>query len=493
MKDDIKNDAQHAQKMTLKDIHILIAVPDGPDWLDGKDRLDLCKRLMGLGLKVTDIKDPSSAKRILQNSTADLAVIAHNRDSGGINGIEILEALHGLSKEPGVILLAKKATIEDAVKAMQLGALDFLCQPIDIEALELAINRAAAKYVVTKLKKTDPGNVSPFQPNKKTKREDDDPYTIITSNPRVKKILSQASNIASSRASVLILGESGTGKELLARYIHHNSGRNGPFVAVNCAALPETLLESELFGHEKGAFSGAVSRRPGKFEIASGGTLLLDEITEMALPLQAKILRVLQEGEVDRLGGLSPVKVDVRIIATSNRDIKSAITSGIFREDLYFRLNVITFTLPPLRERREDITLLSERFLKLFSEEYGKYGLKFADNVLDIMRSMEWPGNIRELRNAIERGVLLACENTIKIEDIIGEDSGMTACYVSESDDNSTPQDEVMNLNILERDMIAKALSKTAGNRTHAAKLLGISVRTLRNKLSEYRQMGIIL
>jgi two-component system response regulator FlrC len=482
-----------AQNMVLNGIHILVAVPDGSDGAGGKERLDFCKGLEGLGLKVTDAKDTAGAREILQRGVVDLAVIAHDRGQGGIDGIEMLKASQGLIKQPGVILLARKPVIEDAVSAMQLGALDFLCQPVDMEMLELAIKRAVTRYAVTKLKKAGPRVKLPCQPFEKTKKEDDDPYRIITSSPRVEKILSQASSVAHSRASVLILGESGTGKELLARYIHRKSQRNGPFVAVNCAALPETLLESELFGHEKGAFSGAVSRRPGRFEMANGGTLLLDEITEMALPLQAKILRVLQEGEVDRLGGLSPVKVDVRIIATTNRDIKSAIISGSFREDLYFRLNVIAFMLPPLRERREDIALLSRRFLKMFSEEYGKCGLKFANNVLDVIQSMEWPGNIRELRNAVERGVLLACGDTITIEDILGEKDGMAVNGISDVYHETAPQDEVVSLNTLERDMITKALSKTAGNRTHAAKLLGISVRTLRNKLSEYRQMGIVL
>ena len=482
-----------AQKMALKGIHVLVAVPDGPDGAGGKERLDFCMWLEGLGLKVTEATDAAGAREILQSGVADLTVVAHDRGQGGIDGIEILKASQGLLKPPGVILFAKKAVIEDAVSAMQLGALDFLCQPVDMEVLELAIKRAVTRHAAIKLKKAGHGRGLPCQSFEKTKKEGDNPYKIITSSPRIEKILSQASSVAPSRAPVLILGESGTGKELLARYIHRKSQRSGPFVAVNCAALPETLLESELFGHEKGAFSGAVSRRPGRFEMANGGTLLLDEITEMSPSLQAKILRVLQEGEVDKLGGLSPVKVDVRIIATTNRDVKAAIISGSFREDLYFRLNVIAFILPPLRERREDIALLAGRFLKIFSEEYGKDGLKFAINVLDVMQSMEWPGNIRELRNAVERGVLLACGDTVTIEDILGEECSMVAGGISDGHNETALQGEVVSLDALERDMITRALSKTAGNRTHAAKLLGISVRTLRNKLSEYRQMGIVL
>ena len=309
----------------------------------------------------------------------------------------------------------------------------------------------------------------------------------------MERLLERAKRVAKSRASVLIQGESGTGKELLARFIHHHSDRSrGPFVALNCAALPETLLESELFGHEKGAFSGAMARKLGRFELANRGTILLDEITEMALPLQAKLLRVLQEGEIDRLGGTRTIPIDVRVIATTNRDCLAAVRAGKFREDLYYRLNVIPLKLPPLRERREDIPLLAQHFREEFCAQYGRE-LQFAPGVLETMAGMEWPGNIRELRNVVERGVLLADGPTIEPQDLFDDGTEIAQPSPAPPAPADPLQGEVMRLSDMEREMVKRALAKTKGNRTHAAKLLGISVRTLRNKLAEYRQMGLIL
>ncbi len=470
----------------LKGVRVLTLFPDGDDQVIPIDWLE------GLGLKVTVAGDVRAAEDILDKGAIDLALIAHDVSGGetGVDGIGILRALRDRANPAGVILVAKRAAIEDAVVSMQLGALDFLCQPVDMEALELAIRRAVTAHVLARLK----GRAGRGDGHSCAGLEGVDPYRIITCSPRVEKILSQAASVAKSKAPVLILGESGTGKELLARYIHRQSQRSGPFVAVNCAALPETLLESELFGHEKGAFSGAFARKPGKFELAAGGTLLLDELTEMGLPLQAKLLRVIQEGEVDRLGGTGPVKIDARILAASNRDVKSAVSSGRLREDLYFRLNVIMFRFPPLRERREDIALLAGHFLDIFSREYGKYGLKFASDVIETIKEMDWPGNTRELRNAMERAVLLAEGECVTMGDILGDDfSGAAASEELDVCVDVPGDGKVVSLNELERNMITRALSKTSGNRTHAAKLLGISVRTLRNKLSEYRQMGIVL
>ncbi|MGB9712798.1 MAG: sigma-54-dependent transcriptional regulator [Dissulfurimicrobium sp.] len=460
---------------------------------------DMRDRLKGLGLDTVNAGDAAGAADVLRKARAVLVIIAHD-PKRGINGIELLRALQDIYRGVGFILLARNAVIEDAVAAMQIGASDFLCQPVDMEAFVLAVKRALGRPSPVKLKGVGQKGAGCGLPaGNGNVVGSGDCHEIITANPRVKKILSQAANIAPSRVPVLIMGESGTGKELLARYIHRMSQRSGPFVAVNCAALPETLLESELFGHEKGAFSGAIYRRLGKFELANGGTLLLDEITEMAAQLQAKLLRVLQEGEVDRLGGTGPVKIDVRVVATTNRDVKSFISSGRFREDLYFRLNVISFKLPPLRERREDLLLLAGCFLRSFSEQYAKVGLEFAKDAIKAITSMQWPGNIRELRNAVERGVLLASGGVVTAADMFGDESDAdvmidtTAGGVSSSLDVVASQGEIVNLGVLEREMIKRALSKTAGNRTHAAKLLGISVRTLRNKLSEYRQMGVVL
>jgi two-component system response regulator FlrC len=402
-----------------------------------------------------------------------------------------------LRHRPGlkVLLIASNPTIEDAISAMQMGIADILCQPFDEDALRYAVERNLT--------------INPQVPIP--------PIThvqtglgMVCRSPIVIDILNKAKMVAKSKASVLICGESGTGKELLARYIHENSDRkDGPFVALNCACLPETLLESELFGYEKGAFSGATARKLGKFELADKGTLLLDEIGEMALPIQAKLLRVLQEGEVDRLGGTKPVKIDVRILAATNRDLKKDIQSGRFREDLFYRLNVIQLKLPALRERREDIPVLADFFLQKFTEAYAKPGLKFANTTIEAMLQWPWPGNIRELKNAVERGVLLAQGGIILPNDIWDDWEQDVKGTVRFSASTVPPGDltepqadtqakvpepmEILDLGTLERLTIQKALQKTDGNRTHAAQLLGISVRTLRNKLLEYRRMGIML
>ncbi len=451
-----------------------------------KERLRLTEDMETDGLEVTAVPNVDLARQILARSEHPLTVIVH--DPGRMDALEFLRQRPGKGPR-GTIVLAKKGTIEDAVEAMRLGALDFLCAPWGSKALLQAIRAAGQVHV-----QSPPGETGRPGPSQKKHVKEPDKYEILTVSPLMEALLNQARLVAKSRATILIQGESGTGKELLARFIHKQSDRSeGPFVALNCAALPETLLESELFGHEKGAFSGAVARKAGKFELADKGTLLLDEITEMALPLQAKLLRVLQEGEIDRLGGTKPVPVDVRVIATTNRDVLDSVRSGEFREDLYFRLNVVPFRLPALRERREDIAFLAERFRILFANEYGKSGLKFASGVLEELKKKKWEGNVRQLRNLVERGVLLCQEDEITLQDLLGgeiltQDPGLGNNPVIDQLGRDT-----FNLNDLEREMVKKALAKTDGNRTHAAKLLGISVRTLRNKLAEYRRMGLVL
>jgi two-component system response regulator FlrC len=301
----------------------------------------------------------------------------------------------------------------------------------------------------------------------------------------MKEVLALCRKIAPSKATVLIQGESGTGKELLARYIHEQSQRNqGPFVAVNCASLPETLLESELFGHEKGAFTGAMARKIGKFELSHRGTILLDEISEMNTFLQAKILRVLQENEVDRIGGSRPIPIDLRVIATTNRDLEAWVKKGELREDLYYRLKVIEVTLPPLRERPGDIELLTYHYLQKFADEYARPGRSVSEAALTWMKEQEWRGNVRELKNVIERAVLISTRKTLEIQDF-WEDTGGRG----ENDRGAEGAESAsFCLKHMEQRMISKALEKTQGNRTHAAKMLGISIRTLRNKLNEYKK-----
>jgi transcriptional regulator with GAF, ATPase, and Fis domain len=335
------------------------------------------------------------------------------------------------------------------------------------------------------------------------------------------RVLALAKQVARSKATVLISGESGTGKEMFARYLHAHSERaTRPFVAVNCAALPEHLLESELFGHEKGAFTGAIARKLGKFELANGGTILLDEISEMDLALQAKLLRVLQENEIDRVGGTETLKVDVRVLATTNRNLESWVEEGKFRQDLFFRLNVIPLRLPSLRERGDDVIDLARIFIAMYVREYALEPVELSAEALAWFKGYSWPGNVRELQNLMERAVLLSGGKPITPSNFLLEseewpvflDDGEGPVTTAESvpaaesgsgictegavpprprEDSAAISSGVIPLHEMERIMIKKGLEQTGGNRTQAAELLGISVRTLRNKLNEYREAGV--
>lgn len=306
---------------------------------------------------------------------------------------------------------------------------------------------------------------------------------IITRDPRMLQIIGLTRGIAKSDATVLILGESGTGKELLAKFIHKNSNRKGrPFIAVNCAAIPDALLESELFGYEKGAFTGADARRVGKFEMADSGTILLDEIGEMSLTLQAKLLRVIQERELDRIGGKAPVPLNIRVIATTNREIKKEVEAGRFREDLYYRLNVFPITLTPLRERKDDIPFLAEYFLHRSADRNSKDVNDISADAISFLKGLPWKGNIREFENAIERGVLLCEGKVLSKEHVLTTSQPLN---FSTSEVSGTVSD-------MERGLILNTLRELNGNRTRAAEVLGISLRTLRNKLKIYRDTGFI-
>ncbi|NPA94649.1 MAG: sigma-54-dependent Fis family transcriptional regulator [Thermodesulfobacteria bacterium] len=461
-----------------------------------KDRMELQGLLSNMGFTLTMAPDIQLALSLLAKGDFSLCIVFH--EPGKVDAVEFLQALNEANLTARVIVLASEATVEDAQLIMELGAMDFRLPPWTPDVMEFVVKRAMTtslapqKKAAAAKKSAGVQAVQRGEGDDAKSRQNFDKYKILTRSPAMEKVLAQARSVAKSKATVLIQGESGTGKELLARFIHSESDRaHAPFVALNCAALPETLLESELFGHEKGAFSGAISRKLGKFELANKGTILLDEVTEMAMPLQAKLLRVLQEGEIDRLGGYSPIPVDVRVIATTNRDVKSAVKEGKFREDLYFRLNVIPLKVPPLRERREDIPFLAEHFREHFVREYGKNGLKFAEGVLEALEQRKWEGNVRELKNIVERGVLLAQGDEITLQDLLGDELDNGADFSSDS--GGSLGGDTFNLGEVEKEMIKRALAKTKGNRTHAAKLLGISVRTLRNKLAEYRNMGLVL
>jgi DNA-binding NtrC family response regulator len=327
-------------------------------------------------------------------------------------------------------------------------------------------------------------------------------HAIIFRDPNFAEVLRVAEQVAPSEASILITGESGTGKELLARFVHNKSRRaKEKFISVNCAAIPENLLESELFGHEKGAFTGAVARRIGKFEEANGGTLLLDEISEMDIRLQAKLLRAVQEREIDRVGGNQPVKVDIRVIATSNRDLEKEVRNGTFREDLYFRLNVINLHLPPLRERPRDIQVLSEHFIKRYSESNDLPIRSLSPAALEMLLQHPWRGNVRELENTLHRAVLLARGTEIGPAAIqlaaAGPSGGETAAHQAQPEAQPAGGPAATKALVgrtvadVERDLILDTLYHCLGNRTHAANVLGISIRTLRNKLKQYSEEGL--
>jgi len=394
------------------------------------------------------------------------------------DGLTVLSRVRKLfEKQPqaNVVVLAAQGDANRAEDLMQLGVMDYRMLPCPDEAMEIYVRKA--------------GHQAELSRQAETQRQGSDVF--ITQDIDTRRLLDQVALVAPSQASVLVVGESGTGKERLSRYVHQCSNRRDrAFVAINCAAIPEGMLESELFGHEKGAFTGATQSRPGKFEIAHEGTLLLDEITEMPLHLQAKLLRVLQEGEVDRLGGRKPVKVDVRIIATSNRDIVQAVEKGEFRQDLYYRLNVVMIQLPALRQRPSDIKPLADHFLKKFSEMYHKPAPKLAADVLPHLQAHAWQGNVRELENCMHRAFLMSLDGHIHREHL----GFMPVSQASKQENSAVDVQAGMSIRDMERALIEQTLEHVQGNRTEAAKLLGISIRTLRNKLKDYHSgMSIAL
>lgn len=318
---------------------------------------------------------------------------------------------------------------------------------------------------------------------------------ILTQDGKMNDIIQLAKTVAQSKATLLIQGESGTGKELMAHLIHTHSMRSQkPFIAINCAAIPENLLESELFGYERGAFTGAISTKAGRFELAHGGTLLLDEISELDLRLQSKLLRVIQEGVVDRLGGVRPLPVDVRIIAISNKNLSECVKGGTFREDLFYRLNVVNLTIPALRERICDVELIANHFIQIYCEKNGKKVLGISPEALQLLQSHRWPGNVRELENVMERALITTQQDHIQVSDIVIERARVelqgSDASVTSAEKNWSPG---KTLDDIERTVIVEALTYHQGNRTHTAKALGISIRTLRNKIADYKRLGINL
>jgi DNA-binding NtrC family response regulator len=388
----------------------------------------------------------------------------------GMDGIELMQKVREFDPEIGVIVMTAFGAVDTAVSAMRQGARDYLTKPLNMDELLIVLDRALEARRLR-------------QETKELKEQLQERYkfdNIVGSSPEMQQVFKTVAQVAQSRATVLISGESGTGKELVAAAIHHRSPRaNGPFVKLHCAALAESLLESELFGHERGAFTGADKRREGRFEQANGGTLFLDEISEISPAVQVKLLRVLQEREFERVGSNQTVRVDVRLIAASNRNLREMVSAGKFREDLYYRLNVVNLRMPSLRERRSDIPLIAMHFLRRFAEENGKRIERFSDDALVRLKQYGWPGNVRELENVIERAVVMAEGDTISAANLPTE-------VTPDPVETDGPRIPGASMAELERYAILKTLEAHGGSTTRAAEVLGISVRKIQYKIQEF-------
>lgn len=407
------------------------------------------------GWKVRTASGKTEALELFRSEPCPLVITDMRMPDG--DGLGVMHGVRALGPFTKVILLTAFANIQDAVSAMKEGASDYLIKPVTFDELRRVIQGTLK-----------PATAAPAQAESK----------LIGDSPCFRAVVERARQAAQSSADILIEAESGTGKEMVARFIHEAGARaRGPFVAVNCAAFPEALLESELFGHVRGAFTGASATKPGKFELASGGTLLLDEIGEMPLVLQPKLLRVLQEREVDRLGDTRAVPVDVRVIATTNRSLRSLAQEGKFRLDLYYRLNVIPLSVPPLRAHIEDIPVLAEYFARKHSEPGARVAAVLTPEFLERLKDYDWPGNVRELENFVRRALALSRSGEIGLEAFDG--LGMAPATASTIEAGVTMREA-------EKDLLARTLEATGGNRTRAAAMLGISLRTIRNKIREY-------
>lgn len=387
-----------------------------------------------------------------------------------MDGMELLEHVKEEFPETDFVILTGHGTVETAVQAMKRGAFDYLIKPVNIEELQLLVERIFEQKALK-------------QENERLRREVDDRYgfeSIIGRSPQMEQVFEKVRQVAPTKASVLIQGETGTGKELIAKAIHFNSPRRRkPFIAVNCGALSQTLLESELFGHEKGAFTGAIKQKAGRFELAHGGTIFLDEIGETTPELQVRLLRVLQEQEFERVGGMKPVKVDTRVVAATNRDLKKEVDAGRFREDLYYRLNVIRLDLPPLRDRVDDIPLLVNFYLKQFCKDHGR-DLMVNPKAMSLLQNYHWPGNVRQLRTVMESAVILSSGKEILPRNL------------PEEIRNDTQPANAIRLRVgmtvadAERELIRATLAELQGNKAKASRMLGLGRKTLYRKLEEY-------
>ena len=430
-------------------------------------RQSLERALAREGYAVVQAPDGQSALERLQAGGVDL--VLSDLKMPGLNGLELLKAAKVVAPEVDFVMLTAFGTVEEAVQAMKDGATDFLTKPFQRAQLVKVVRQALERRALIAQNRALQQRLDALL------RQGE----IIGVSPAFRRMMTLVEQVADSSATVLIQGESGTGKELVARAIHERSPRQaGPFIAVNCAALPETLLESELFGYEKGAFTGATARKEGRFEVASGGTLFLDEIADLSLVTQPKILRVLQEGEFERLGGNRTIRVDVRIVTATNQDLAALVREKRFREDLFYRLNVITIPVPPLRHRPEDIPVLAEHFLRLYAAKNNRRLEGFSKDAMRRLEAYSWPGNVRELENVVERAVVLARGSTIELTDLPDNVGGATpmpdGVFIVRV---GTPLAEV------EQRLLEETLRLTKGNKTLTAKILGIDPKTVFRKL----------
>ena len=452
----------------MEKVKILIAEDEKPqrDLLEGFLKKE--------GFSVEAVSNGKEVLQKLQASFFDMALIDYKMPQ--LDGAQTLKEIRRLYPDLPVIMMTAYGTVETAVAAMKEGALDYLTKPIDLDELLLMLQRIIERSNL-------------IRENRELKVKLQERYTfahIVYGSPKMEEVMGLVARVAPSQATILIRGESGTGKELIANAIHYASPRSGkPWVKVSCAAIPETLLESELFGHEKGAFTGAAQRRIGRFEEADGGSIFLDEIGDLSPSTQVKLLRFLQDKEFQRLGSNTTLKTDVRVITATHRNLEEAIKKELFREDLYYRLNVISITLPPLKERREDIPLLIDHFLKKYSEENQKSISDISREARTLLLRYPYPGNVRELENLIERAVVLCRGEIITTQDLPFhiKDEKSEKPWESHKKEKTLPE----SLEEIERDSIVKALHQHQGVQTKAAESLGISERVLRYKMKKYR------
>ncbi len=450
----------------MKNINILIID-------DEKNQRDiLTGYLKKKGFNLFSASNGDEGIKIVETNLID--IIFSDFKMPGKTGLEVLQEVKKINPKIDFVILTAFGTIENAVNAMRRGAFDYITKPVDLDELDLLIER-----IVENKNLRSENELLKGQLKEKFKIA-----SIISNSPKMEEVLSVASRVAESKATVLITGENGTGKEVLAKTIHYVSPRKDqPFIAVNIPALSENLLESELFGHEKGAFTGADKLRKGRFELADKGTIFLDEIGDIPLSTQVKLLRVLQEQQIERVGGTENIKIDVRIIAATNQNLEKKIKSGTFREDLFYRLNIVSIKIPPLRERREDIFPLIEFFIEKYSKENLKEKFEISKEASDQILKYNFPGNVRELENIIERAVVLSRGNMITLKDLPMNVSGFKSEEHIEVNDSLTLTDQV---EALEKKLIYDALQNSNGNQTQAGKILGLTERNLRYKMKKY-------